>query len=65
MRRIHSVILLLVAISMVFYACGGGEKETASSAGAASKIVAKDTSTPAEQGGYGFDNLADWDMSPT
>jgi len=59
MRRIHSVILLLVAISMVFYACGGGEKETASSEGAASKIVAKDTSTPAEQGGYGFDNLAE------
>jgi len=58
MRRIHSVMLLVLAFSMVFYACGGGEKDSADQGGSASNIVAKDMATIAEQGGYGFEDLA-------
>ena len=58
MRRIHGVVLLLVAISMLFYSCGGGEKQAGAQGAGAGNLVVKDTSTPAEKGGYGFEDLA-------
>ena len=58
MKRKQIFILLILAISIVFWSCGGGDKQAAETADAGVDIVAKDMTTPAEAGGYGFEELA-------
>ena len=59
MKRIQIVVLLVLAVSLVFWSCGGGEKQAADATSTNSNIVAKDMTTPAEAGGYGFEKLAE------
>ena len=59
MKRIQIVVLLVLAVSLVFWSCGGGEKQASDTTSTNSNIVAKDKTTPAEEGGYGFAKLAE------
>ncbi|MCF7825971.1 MAG: hypothetical protein K9M55_03445 [Candidatus Marinimicrobia bacterium] len=58
MKRNQIFVLLILAVSLMFWSCGGGDKEVAEAAGTDNSIVAKDMTTPAQDGGYGFDKLA-------
>ena len=50
---------LLLLVSLFIIACGGGEtKNSANSNTSITKNVNKDQDTPAEQGGYGFEAIA-------
>ena len=51
---------MITLFTLVLFGCGGGsdkpgKKESVSNA----KMADKDLSTPAEQGGYGFEKIAD------
>jgi len=59
MKRNQIFILLILAVSLVFWSCGGGDKQAAETTGTDTSALVKDTSTPAEAGGYGFENLAE------
>ena len=50
--------LLSIFIALLMLGCGGGETKTVSRSKSQSVSASKDTTTPAEQGGYGFDALA-------
>jgi len=58
MKRIQVLVLLLLTVSVLFWSCGGGEKATTDKTTVASKSADKDMTTPADQGGYGFEDLA-------
>ena len=49
----------LIIISMCLMACGGGENKNVKKGTLASKDIEKDLETAPEQGGYGFEDLAD------
>ena len=51
--------LLSICITLLLFACGGGEKTSDTKQQANIKEVAKDLSTPADKGGYGFEELAE------
>mgnify|MGYP002725451635 CR=1 FL=1 len=59
MKRIQIIILLLLTVSMVFWSCGGGEKQAADQSVSSNEASNKDLTTPAEEGGYGFEKLAE------
>ncbi len=59
MKRVQIVFLMLLTLSLVLWSCGGGEKQTADNSATESSITNKDVTTPAEDGGYGFENLAE------
>ena len=50
--------LLSIFIALLMLGCGGGETKTVSRSKSQSVSASKDTTTPAEQGGYGFEALA-------
>ncbi len=58
MKRNQVFILLIFAFSLVFWSCGGGDKQAAGTAEEDNSALAKDMTTPAEAGGYGFEKLA-------
>jgi len=58
MKRNQIFVLFILAVSLTFWSCGGGDKQDAKTSGSDNTIVAKDMTTPAEEGGYGFDKLA-------
>jgi len=49
----------LIIIAMLFMACGGGENKNAKKGTVASNKTEKDLETKPEEGGYGFEDLAD------
>jgi microcin C transport system substrate-binding protein len=49
----------LLIFSLVLCACGGGNNSSSSSTNVKFDISPKDNTTPEEQGGYGFENLAE------
>ena len=49
----------LIIIAMLFMACGGGENKNVKKGTVASNKTEKDLETKPEQGGYGFEDLAD------
>ena len=49
----------LIIITMCLMACGGGENKNVKKGTSASKDIEKDLETAPEQGGYGFEDLAD------
>lgn len=52
--------IFLSCITLVMVGCGGsGEKKSASKQQSKTEIQSKDLTTPAEQGGYGFDKIAE------
>ena len=52
--------IFLLCITLVMVGCGGnGEKKSASKQQSKTEIQSKDLITPAEQGGYGFDKIAE------
>ena len=59
MKRNQIFVLLILAVSLVFWSCGGGDKQAAENTGAETSAIVKDMATPAEAGGYGFEKLAD------
>ncbi|MCF7823882.1 MAG: hypothetical protein K9N35_06880 [Candidatus Marinimicrobia bacterium] len=58
MKR-NQVILLTAIILLVLWSCGGGEKQAADQSMQKEDIKGKDMTTPANQGGYGFEKLAE------
>jgi microcin C transport system substrate-binding protein len=58
MKRIQMFLLLLLTVSLVVWSCGGGSQQATDKEVAKDEIVTKDTSTAAEEGGYGFEDLA-------
>ena len=50
--------VLSIFIALLLLGCGGGDTKTVSRSKSQSVSVSKDTITPAEQGGYGFEKLA-------
>ncbi len=70
MKRIQIIVLLILALSLVFWSCGGGEKQAADNSTVSINIASKDMTTLAEDGGYGFEDLAaelgyvTYDMKP-
>lgn len=59
MKHNQIFMLLVVAFTMIIMSCGGGDNQTAGSNEAATEMAAKDMATPAEAGGYGFEDLAE------
>jgi len=59
MKRNQIFVLLMLVVSLVLWSCGGGEKQAADTAGADNSTIAKDMTTSAENGGYGFEKLAE------
>ena len=59
MKRFQVVVLLILAVSLVLWSCGGGEKKAADTRAVESQIAGKDVSTSAAEGGYGFETLAE------
>ncbi|MBT4035541.1 MAG: hypothetical protein HOB84_02015 [Candidatus Marinimicrobia bacterium] len=59
MKRNQIFVLLILAVSLVFWSCGGGDKQAAETAGNDNSASVKDMATLAEAGGYGFEKLAD------
>ncbi len=59
MKRNQIFILLILLASMVFWSCGGGDKQNAESANVEGNALVKDMATPAEEGGYGFGKIAE------
>lgn len=59
MKRTQVLWFVMALMAMLLISCGGGEKAEVSSTAKASGLVAKDTETPAEEGGYGFEKVAD------
>ena len=53
MNKILSIFIVLLLLG-----CGGGDTKTVSRSKSQSVSVSKDTTTPAEQGGYGFEKLS-------
>ena len=49
----------LIIIAMLFMACGGGENKNVKKGTVASNKTEKDLETKPEEGGYGFEDLAD------
>jgi len=49
----------LIIIAMLFMACGGGENKNVKKGTVASNKIEKDLETKPEEGGYGFEDLAD------
>ncbi len=49
---------LLILITLMFISCGGGESKSTSKTSPQSIKTIKDSNTPAEQGGYGFEKLS-------
>ena len=49
--------ILSIFITFLLLGCGGGDPKTVSKSKSQSLSVSKDTTTPAEQGGYGFDKI--------
>ncbi|SVE37600.1 uncharacterized protein METZ01_LOCUS490454, partial [marine metagenome] len=50
--------ILSIFIALLLLGCGGGDPKTVSKSKSQSLSVSKDTTTPAEQGGYGFEKLS-------
>lgn len=59
MKRNQIFVLLMLTVSLVFWSCGGGEKQAADTEGADNSVITKDMTTSAEDGGYGFEKLAE------
>ena len=53
MKRIQILVLVLLAVSLVLWSCGGGEKQTADQSAENSNIAPKDMTTPATEGEIG------------
>ena len=51
-------IVLSIFIALLLLGCGGGDTDTVSRSKSQTVAASKDTTTPAEQGGYGFEKLA-------
>ena len=49
----------LLIVTLVLCGCGGGNNSSSSSTNVKFDIIPKDTTTTAEEGGYGFENLAE------
>jgi len=58
MKR-KQLFLLILLISLGLWSCGGGDQQAAERSVKHVDIVEKDMTTPAEQGGYGFEDLAE------
>ena len=58
MKRNQIIVLSILAVSLILWSCGGGDQQAADATNAKSNIVAKDMTTPSEEGGYGFEELA-------
>ena len=50
--------ILSLFIALFLLGCGGGDPKKVSKTKHQSSSVSKDTATPAEQGGYGFEKLS-------
>ncbi len=59
MKRNQIFVLLILAVSLVFWSCGGGDNQATENAGAETSAIVKDMDSPAEAGGYGFEKLAE------
>ncbi len=59
MKRYQIFVLLILATSLAFWSCGGGEKQAPDTSGTKGSIATKDAGTSAEDGGYGFEKIAE------
>ena len=50
--------IFLIGTLIFIFACGGGEKKTSSSSASRTEVKDRDTTTPAKEGGYGFEKYA-------
>ncbi|NQV41189.1 MAG: hypothetical protein HQ506_02445 [Candidatus Marinimicrobia bacterium] len=58
MKRNQIFILLILAVCLMFWSCGGGDKPAAETAGIDNMAIVKDMTTPPEAGGYGFEEMS-------
>ena len=51
--------IITILVSLVIFGCGGSDQKAAKkSSSSNTSFTEKDTKTPAEKGGYGFENIA-------
>ena len=50
--------ITLILLTLVLFGCGGGNNSSSSSTNVKFDLIPKDTTTTAEEGGYGFDQIA-------
>lgn len=58
MKRTQVLWLALALTAMFIISCGSGEKAEVQTTGTATEVANRDTETPPEEGGYGFEKLA-------